>query len=192
MTQVRSSAWLVSAARGVYHRSRRAVLQARWRGRLRMASGARIASPGLVSISAGGRIALGAGTVVSRNSVLTADGGALVLGERCFVNVGCVLGARSAVTIGDDVAIGPNVVVVDTNKDQQARVHGGPRQDVSAPVVMMNHVWIGANAVVLAGVTIGVGAVVGAGAVVTRDVADGDVVGGVPARSLGRRDGQHR
>jgi acetyltransferase-like isoleucine patch superfamily enzyme len=50
--------------------------------------------------------------------------------------------------------------------------------------VIGDRVWIGANATVLAGVTIGHGAVVAAGAVVTRDVAPDTVVGGVPARVI--------
>ena len=50
-----------------------------------------------------------------------------------------------------------------------------------------NDVWIGHNAVIMAGVTLGHGAVVGAGAVVTHDVAPYEIVGGVPARHIGWR-----
>uniref|UniRef100_UPI003AB17DE5 DapH/DapD/GlmU-related protein n=3 Tax=Oscillospiraceae TaxID=216572 RepID=UPI003AB17DE5 len=58
-------------------------------------------------------------------------------------------------------------------------------------VVIGNDVWLGHNAVIMGGVTIGDGAVVGAGAVVTHDVAPYDVVAGVPARRLRRRfDGE--
>lgn len=57
-------------------------------------------------------------------------------------------------------------------------------------VVTGNDVWIGHNAVVMGGVTLGDGAVVGAGAVVTHDVAPYEIVGGVPARHIGWRYGE--
>ena len=53
-----------------------------------------------------------------------------------------------------------------------------------APIVLGKNVWIGSNATVLQGVTIGDNAVVGAGAVVTKDVAANTVVGGVPAKFI--------
>ncbi len=55
-----------------------------------------------------------------------------------------------------------------------------------APVVIGDHVFIGANAVVMMGVTVGDGAVIAAGAVVTHDVAAGSIVAGVPAVAIGR------
>jgi maltose O-acetyltransferase len=145
---------------------------------------ARVGTPRLVTVARGGEISIGEATVISRYCVVTADGGQVRVGARCFLNVGCVVGSSSAVTIGDDVAIGPHVVIVDTNKDQEARLSGAPRRDESRPITISDGVWIGANAVILAGVSIGPGAVVGAGAVVTRDVPAGAVVGGVPARPL--------
>ena len=58
------------------------------------------------------------------------------------------------------------------------------RQNHYAPIHIGNHVWIGSNATVLPGVTIGDWAVVAAGAVVTKNVAERMVVGGVPARVI--------
>jgi acetyltransferase-like isoleucine patch superfamily enzyme len=61
----------------------------------------------------------------------------------------------------------------------------GPGARVCGAAVLEDDVWIGAGATILPRVRIGAGATVGAGAVVTRDVDSGDVVAGVPARSLG-------
>ena len=58
------------------------------------------------------------------------------------------------------------------------------RKNSFAPVKLGNHVWIGSNATILAGVTIGDWAVVAAGAVVTKDVPPLTVVGGVPAKVI--------
>jgi acetyltransferase-like isoleucine patch superfamily enzyme len=61
-------------------------------------------------------------------------------------------------------------------------------EDVPAPVVIEDFVWVGANVSVLPGVTIGEGAVVAMGAIVTRDVPPGAIVAGNPARIIGQRD----
>lgn len=85
------------------------------------------------------------------------------------------------ITIGNGVLIGHNVVLATLNHDpapaRRAWLH-------PAPIVIGDRVWIGSNATVLPGVTIGDGAIVAAGAVVTKDVAPNTVVAGVPARLL--------
>lgn len=59
--------------------------------------------------------------------------------------------------------------------------------EVLRRTVIGNDVWIGNNAIIIAGVNVGDGAIIGAGAVVTKDVAPYDIVGGVPARKIGER-----
>ena len=61
---------------------------------------------------------------------------------------------------------------------------GHARVTVQKPIVVGDHVWIGMNAIILPGVTIGRGAVIAAGAVVSKDVPPMTVVGGVPAKPL--------
>jgi len=109
--------------------------------------------------------------------------GGLRIGEHCHINRNCCLDARMSLTIGNNVSISPEVTVL-TNQ----HLYDDPTfAVVSRPVVIEDYVWIGTRAMVMPGVTIGRGAVVAAGAVVTKDVAPLEVVGGVPARSIGRR-----
>lgn len=94
------------------------------------------------------------------------------------------------IVVGSHVMIGPNVVI-------RASDHRMDRVDVpmwdqghtGGRIEIGDDVWIGANAVIVSGVTVGSHAVVAAGAVVTRDVPEYGVVAGVPARVIGdRRD----
>ena len=105
----------------------------------------------------------------------------ITIGKHVFFNSGCRFQDQGGITIGDGALIGHNVVLATLN-------HGlapGERHDLCpAPIHIGKNVWIGANAVVLPGVTVGDNAVVAAGAVVSRDVPENAVVGGVPARLL--------
>ena len=111
-----------------------------------------------------------------RRTVLSGRG-RLRLGDRCFVNVGTVLIAVEEISVGDDVAFGPEVYVVDSNSHG---VEGRPH--VTAPVRIGDGCWLGARSIVLPGVTIGRRVLVGAGSVVTRDVPDDVLVAGNPAQ----------
>lgn len=104
-----------------------------------------------------------------------------VFGRDVFINSGCHFQDQGGITIGDGTLIGHNVVLATINHDLDPKNN---RKNHYAPIIIGNHVWIGANATVLAGVTIGDWAVVGAGAVVTRDVPPRCIVVGVPARVI--------
>ena len=106
----------------------------------------------------------------------------LHFGKNVFVNAGCHFQDQGGVFIGDGALIGHNVVfaTIDHDLDPTSRMNH------YAPIHVGSHVWIGANAVITKGVTIGDGAVVAAGAVVTRDVPPMTVVGGVPAKIIKR------
>ena len=106
------------------------------------------------------------------------------IGRDTFLNVDTAFTVvYDRVRIGDRVQIGPRVAF-ETMGHGLVYVPGEGRGRTSAPIVVEDEVWIGANAVILQGVTVGRGAVVAAGAVVTRDVAAYTLVGGVPARVL--------
>ena len=113
----------------------------------------------------------------------------ITIGKDVFINSGCHFQDQGGITIGDGSLIGHNVVLATINHDLDP--HNG-RRNHYAPIRIGKHVWIGSNATILPGVSIGDWAVVAAGAVVTRDVPRGTVVGGVPAQVLKQVDGYRK
>lgn len=103
------------------------------------------------------------------------------IGKNVFINACCHFQDHGGVTLGDNCLVGHNVVFATLN-------HGFAPKDRAAmypaPIVVGKNVWIGSNSTILQGVTIGENAIVAAGSVVTKDVAPGTIVGGVPARIL--------
>ncbi|EMY36192.1 isoleucine patch superfamily acetyltransferase [Arthrobacter crystallopoietes BAB-32] len=103
----------------------------------------------------------------------------ITLGKRIFINSGCKFQDQGGVVIGDDCLIGHNTVLATLNHD----LDPSRRADMHpAPITISRNVWIGSNATVLPGVTIGDNAVVAAASVVTKDVPDNAIVVGAPAR----------
>jgi maltose O-acetyltransferase len=95
---------------------------------------------------------------------------------------------NARITVGAHALLGPNVTIITANHRFDAREEFVTQQPQRERDVRVGEdVWIGANAVILPGVTIGNGAIVAAGAVVNRDVEPFAVVGGVPARPIGMR-----
>ena len=103
------------------------------------------------------------------------------IGKHVFINMGCKFQDQGGIFIDDGTLIGHNVVLATLNHAMQPERRGDM---LPAPIHIGKRVWIGSNATVLPGVTIGVGAVVAAGAVVTKDVPANTVVGGVPAKVI--------
>lgn len=96
--------------------------------------------------------------------------------------------AKGEIILEDNVMIGPNVVLRSSgHKYEDLHVPIRQQGHVKGIIIIREGVWIGANAVILPNVVIGKGAIVGAGAVVTKDVGDFDIAGGVPAKKIGSR-----
>jgi galactoside O-acetyltransferase len=116
------------------------------------------------------------------------DGGYLEVGDNCSVNTNVQLGAAGGrLVIGDDVLIGPNVVIRVANHGTRREPRMKYQPHVYGEIVIGDDVWIGSNAVIAPGVAVAVGTVVGAGAVVTSSTEPYSIVAGVPARKIGER-----
>lgn len=105
----------------------------------------------------------------------------LTFGKQVFLNSGCKFQDQGGIFIGDGSLIGHNVVLATLNHSLDP-AHRGDL--IPAPINIGKNVWIGSNATVLAGVSIGDGAVIAAGAIVTKDVPGKTIAGGVPARVI--------
>lgn len=103
------------------------------------------------------------------------------IGKNVFINAGCHFQDQGGITIGDDAQIGHNVVLATLNHDL---IPENRKTVIPAPIKIGKNVWIGANATILSGVSIGENSVVAAGAVVTKNVPANVVVGGAPAKII--------
>ena len=103
------------------------------------------------------------------------------IGKNVFINFDCTFLALGGITIEDDVLIGPKVSLITENHPLNPEQRKGL---AAKPILIKKNAWIGANATILPGVTIGENAVVAAGAVVSKDVPDNTVVGGIPAKII--------
>lgn len=100
-------------------------------------------------------------------------------GKNIFINMGVMFTDLGGITIEDRVIIGPGAKFLSVNHPLEPEKRRGI---IVSPILIKENAWIGANATILAGVTVGKNSVVAAGAVVNKDVPDNVVVAGVPAK----------
>lgn len=98
----------------------------------------------------------------------------ITIGRDVFINSGCHFQDQGGIEIGDGALIGHNVVLATINHDLNPAMN---RKNPYAPIKIGAHAWIGSNATILSGVSVGEWSVVAAGAVVTKDVPHTTVVG---------------
>jgi len=110
------------------------------------------------------------------------------VGSRVTINEWVYISAYGSLVIGNNVLIGHRVSILTSEHNFMSKEKIIRTQGIKPGAVKIgNDVWIGANATILSGLTIGDGAVIAAGAVVTRDVSPYSVVGGVPAKIITER-----
>jgi galactoside O-acetyltransferase len=141
-----------------------------------------------MTIRGGRNIEIGDGFSSMGPTYLYATDGAIRIGDKCSMNSNVQIGAgQGRIDIGNNVIIGPNVVIRAADHGIASGTPMRNQPHARGTIVIGDDVWIASNAVVLRNTTLGDGCVVAAGAIVTKDVAPGAIVGGVPAREIGRR-----
>ena len=126
---------------------------------------------------------------LSRGVELNAWGGAISLGKKVFVGPYTIIYGHGGVEIGEDSLISMHCCILSSNHTIPGRelpIRSQP--DILRPTKIGRDVWIGANATILGGVTIGDGCVVAAGAVVSKDLPPYTIASGVPARPVRTRN----
>jgi acetyltransferase-like isoleucine patch superfamily enzyme len=121
--------------------------------------------------------------VVHRVALWAANGSVLQIGNNVGMS-GAIIHAYRSITIGDRCLLGANCIIYTTDFHPIHPLHRDTGVPASAPVTLEDDVWVGANAIILKGVTIGRGSIVAAGSVVTKNVPRGVIVGGNPAKII--------
>lgn len=105
------------------------------------------------------------------------------MGHKSYINHDSEIRCRERVSIGDNVSIAYGVLIQDSDYHTTYDEAGNPKPE-TLPITIEDNVWIGANAIILKGVTIGEGCIVAAGSVVTKSAPARSLVGGNPARVI--------
>lgn len=107
------------------------------------------------------------------------------IGNDSGIGMNCKFYCMEHVSVGDRVLIGPEVLIFTSNHIWNSEMKTFFRQGFTTDDVQIgNDTWVGARSIILPGVTIGKGVTIAAGSVVTKDIADFSVVGGVPAKFI--------
>lgn len=128
---------------------------------------------------------IGKGSSILRGSTVL-DPDKLIIGDECSIGFRCVLDARGGLTIGNRVVIASDTQFIAGHH----LVNSPDFSFILAPIVVEDYVWLASRVTVLCDVTIGYGAVAAACSLVRKDIGSMEIVAGVPAKVVGKREAE--
>ena len=164
-------------------------LKFRWRGRLKTDGLCFVCPDVKLEIGRGATLSLGRWSWVGHGCKIRVHEGEVSIGAKSVLGQECTISAFQHVSIGRECIVADRVMLIDFDHgvvevERPIRHQGIYKRDVSVG----HNVWIGYGACVLRGITVGNNAVIGTSSVLTTDVPDNAVVGGIPARVIRMRD----
>jgi acetyltransferase-like isoleucine patch superfamily enzyme len=138
-------------------------------------------------------IAIEAAVALDRGATLLCSGEPtsqpkIYIGANTYINRNTFIDASLSIALGKDCAVGPSCYITDHDHSIESDLPPLAQPLISKPTSIGDRVWLGANVTVLKGVTIGNDAVIGAGSVVTKDIPEGAIAVGVPAKVIRYRN----
>lgn len=168
-------------------------LKLRFRGRLHTDGIAFVGPEVTFEIGKHARVELGRWSWIGKGTKIRCHEGIVSIGAKSVLGQECTISAYQHISIGRECVIADRVMFIDFDHgmvevERPIRLQGIYKRDVRVG----HNVWIGYGACILRGVTVGDNSVIGTNAVVTKDVPDNAVVGGVPARIIRMREAPRR
>ena len=149
--------------------------------------GARVRSRVRMDVFPFNRFSLGSASMIEDFATINNGVGDVIIGDQTLIGIGNVI--IGPVTIGNHVMLAQNIVISGLNHGYQDIATPPSKQPVECmQIAIADRVWIGANSVITAGVSIGRHSVIGAGSVVTKDIPDFSVAVGNPAKVIKQYD----
>ena len=126
---------------------------------------------------------IGKGSTIFMNCKFDCAKG-LIIGKHSVINANCRLDSRGTLEIGDSVSISNDVLILTADHDINSPDFIGRTKKV----IINDYVWIGTRAMILPGTILGTGVVVAAGSVVTKKINEYEVIAGIPAKTINKRN----
>lgn len=134
-------------------------------------------------LESGGILELGRTVYISKRTDILALGGTIKIGSNVFLNKDCTIVSRTSITIGNNCCLGEGVSIYDHDHAfTDGNLPIASQGFTCRPVSIGNNVWVGGKVFIKSGVTIGSNVIIGANSAVTKDIPDGMIAYGNPAR----------